>query len=98
MKLYRYCDFKELKQLVEKGSITPYKTQSTVIPIYFNEEKGPIQICLNILRSKLEETDGRLYTTIGYNLQDVNWVKYEGRIGCPKEILNYLGYFQKYQR
>jgi len=98
MKLYRYCDLNELYNLVEKGKVIPYKSQSNTIPIYFNEDKGPIQICLNILRSQLEEDNGRLYTLKGYNLSDVKWVKYEGRIGCPKEILNYLRYFQKYKR
>lgn len=98
MKLYRYCNFKELEQLVETGQVTPYKTQSNILPIYFNVEKGPIQICLNILRSQLEENNRKLYTLKGYNLSDVKWVKYEGRIGCPKEILNYLKYFQKYKR
>ena len=90
MRLYRYCDFKELEQLVETGKVLPYKTQSNILPIYFNVEKGPIQVCLNIFRSQLEEDNRKLYTLKGYNLSDVKWVKYEGRIGCPQEILKYL--------
>lgn len=98
MKIFRYCDFNELKQLVEKGNVTPYKTQTNIIPIYFNQQNKPIEICLNMLRSQLEEIDGKLFTEKGYNINQVKWVRYEGRIGCPEEILKYLRLKLNYKR
>lgn len=89
MKLTRFCDLKELEQLVLKGQVVPNKKRIT-----FNN-KGEVKLVLSILRSRLD-FDDEFFAPKGYSIQNVISCEINGVKDSPANL--YAQYKHKIKR